>query len=139
MLRDCTKSLKGSRGFTLIEIMVSLLVLTVGFLGVIGLLYTTIDRNRFAGQITEATTLAQDKIEQLKALGYDVADSRYSSYGATGFSELVSATGDTGSGIYTRTTAVAGTNPRYGEFHVSVKWARAGTQHSVSLQTIMSQ
>lgn len=132
MLSWYRKSLKGTRGFTLVEIMVALLVLTVGFLGVIGLLYTTIDRNRFAGQITEATTLAQDKIEQLKAWGYAATST---------INETVpglTATATTPDGIYTR-TARATPSTRYSVYLVTVQWARAGTQHSVSLQTILSQ
>lgn len=131
MLSWYRKSLKGTRGFTLVEIMVALLVLTVGFLGVIGLLYTTIDRNRFAGQITEATTLAQDKIEQLKALGYAAAGTNSTETGLT-------ATATTSGGIYTR-TVLATASTRYSQYLVTVSWARAGTQHSVSLQTILSQ
>lgn len=123
-------------GFTLIEVMVALLVLTAGFLGVIGLLFVTIEKNRFAGQLTEATNLAQDKIETLVNDGYVSSSSETTESALT-------ATAASG-GIYTRTTSVSVSSSgssgaaNYNVINVDVSWPASGTVHHVVLKTLIA-
>lgn len=124
-------SLRNTKGFTLIEILVSLVILTTGFLGVIGLLAVTIDKNRLAGQITEATTLAQDKIESLRNASFITYDTTMPDS-----SNPLKADGSTG-GAYTRTTFVDN-HTGWDEIRVEVQWDRNGIK-TVTLQTIISQ
>ena len=60
-----------SKGFTLIEVLVSLVILAISLLALAGLMTTTTKNNSVGGRLTEAATLAQDKLEELRALPWD--------------------------------------------------------------------
>jgi len=62
-----TLKLKRSKGFSLIEVMIALVILAVALLALAGLMVTTTKNNSFGGHMTEAATFAQDKLEQLRA------------------------------------------------------------------------
>jgi len=55
-----------SKGFSLIEVLVALVILSICLLGMAGLMATTTKNNSYGGHLTEAATLAQDKLEQLR-------------------------------------------------------------------------
>jgi type IV pilus assembly protein PilV len=57
-------------GFTLMEVMVTLMVLSVGLLGIASQSVSVIKANSLSDQMTRATVLAKDKMEELKRLGY---------------------------------------------------------------------
>ncbi len=57
-------------GFTLIELMQSIVFLSLGLLALSSLTIGTVRGNLQAKQITAATIVAQDKIEELRASGY---------------------------------------------------------------------
>ena len=57
-------------GFTLVEIMISLVILSVGLLGLASQTLSVIKANSLSDQMTRATVLAEDKMEELKRLGY---------------------------------------------------------------------
>ncbi len=59
------------RGFTLIETMVAIAVLSLGLLGIASMQLTAVRDNTGANRMTESGTLAQDKLEELMALPYD--------------------------------------------------------------------
>lgn len=56
------------KGFTLIEILVSLVILSFSLLALAGLMVTTTRNNSFGGRVTEAATFAQDKLEEFRAI-----------------------------------------------------------------------
>ena len=56
-----------SNGFSLIEVLIALLILSVAFLGLAGLMVQSTKNNSFSGHMTEAATFAQDRLEELKA------------------------------------------------------------------------
>ena len=56
------------KGFTLIELMIAMIVLGIGILALIQMQVAAMSGNLSANQMTIATTLAQDEIEQLKRL-----------------------------------------------------------------------
>ncbi|MBW2615742.1 MAG: prepilin-type N-terminal cleavage/methylation domain-containing protein [Deltaproteobacteria bacterium] len=58
------------RGFTLIEVIVAISILTVGLLAVAKMQTAAIQGNFFAYRTSQATTLAQDRLEYLLALPY---------------------------------------------------------------------
>lgn len=66
--------IKEENGFTLLEVIVAISLLTFGMLGVASLQAMAIKGNAFAGGVTEATTLAGDRMEYLMTLAYDDVD-----------------------------------------------------------------
>jgi type IV pilus assembly protein PilV len=60
----------GEKGFTLLEVIVAISILTFGLLAVASMQMTAIRGNYNASNITEATTVAQDRLEDLMGLLY---------------------------------------------------------------------
>jgi type IV pilus assembly protein PilV len=58
---------RGQRGFTLIEVLVTLVVVSVGLLGFAGLLTNSIAANRQAYMRSQASILAHDLSERMRA------------------------------------------------------------------------
>lgn len=63
-----------ARGFTLIEALIALLVLSFGMLAIAGFQVTLTRSSDIAKQRSEATRLAQEKMEELRAYGQVAAD-----------------------------------------------------------------
>ena len=63
--------MKNQKGFTLLEVMISIIILSVALLALAGLQIISIRGNSFGGTMTEAITLAKDKIEDLKRDDWD--------------------------------------------------------------------
>ena len=59
------------KGFTLSEVLVAIVVLSVGLLGLESMHIAAIQVNAIASRLTQGTTLAQDRAEQLMALSYN--------------------------------------------------------------------
>jgi prepilin-type N-terminal cleavage/methylation domain-containing protein len=57
---------KKSKGFTLIEILVALVILSIALLALAGLMLSTTRNNAAGGHLTEAATFAQDTLERLR-------------------------------------------------------------------------
>ncbi len=62
------------KGFTLIEAMIALLVLTIGVLGMMTLQTTAIRSNYRASTMTTASTVAAGQLEQLRSLPFNSAN-----------------------------------------------------------------
>ena len=58
------------KGFTLVEIMVAISILAIALLGLVSVTVMVIKSNTFSKSMTTATTLANDKMEQLKKTSY---------------------------------------------------------------------
>lgn len=58
--------LKKSNGFSLIEVLVALVILSISLLALAGLMTTTTRNNAGGGHLTEAATFAQDTLERLR-------------------------------------------------------------------------
>ena len=67
-------TIEASGGFTLLEVLIAISVLTVGLLGVASMQVSAIRANDFASAQTEAATAGMDRIEKLLRLPYDHAD-----------------------------------------------------------------
>jgi len=68
------RCLKKEKGFTILEVIVAMSILTFGFLAVASMQATSIRGNSFAGGVTEGTTWAGYQVERLMALPYDHND-----------------------------------------------------------------
>lgn len=117
--------LANSKGFTLVEVMIAIAVLVIGLLGVAGVAATIINGNALGKEITTATTLAQDKMEELKG---------------TAYASLTSGS-DTQESIYTRTWTVTSDVPAAGmkTIAVVVTFPWRGATKNVTLRTIVAQ
>ena len=119
------RKFSNDKGFTLIEVMIAIFILVVGLLGVAGVAVTVINGNAFSKEITTATTLAQDKMEELK-------NTRYSN---------ITSGSDTQESIYTRTWTSTPDSPAAGmkTIDVTVQFQWKGTAHNVTLNTIVAR
>lgn len=55
-------------GFSMVEVLVAILLLTIGFMALAKMQTQAVASNNFGNQLTEATFLAQDKVEELRLL-----------------------------------------------------------------------
>jgi len=58
------------KGFTLVEVLIAMVVLSIGFFGAASMHISAIDANTSANRMTEAAHLAQSRLEALMALEY---------------------------------------------------------------------
>lgn len=127
-------TLKGQRGFTLLEIMIAIFILVVALCGLIGVTVMAIKGNDFSKRMTTATTLAKDKMEQVKNMSYSsiVAGTTYD------YLNEDSSTGTAGS-YFTRKLTVTDATPAANmkTIEVEVSWSWGGTR-KVTLQTIVA-
>jgi prepilin-type N-terminal cleavage/methylation domain-containing protein len=75
---------KGQRGFTTLELLIAISILTVGLLGVASMQVSGIRGNYFSANTTMGLTLAEEKMEELLALDYNHADLQDSELGNNG-------------------------------------------------------
>jgi type IV pilus modification protein PilV len=59
------------KGFTLVEILVAVMVLAIAFLAMYQMQAMAVRGNETSNQVTIATMLAQDKMEQIRNANYD--------------------------------------------------------------------
>jgi prepilin-type N-terminal cleavage/methylation domain-containing protein len=115
---------RNSRGFTLVEVVIATFIVGIMSCGIYGLTGTLVRLNAFSDQISRATVLAQNKIEELRGLPSD---------------QIVPGTDSVD--IFARNWAVA----TRGEsdpllLTVTVDWQKVGSNRSqLSLKTMISR
>ena len=67
-MKNCV-SIKNRNGASLLEVMIAMVILTVGFLGVMALSIALTNNNATAGKINTATAIAQAEVSQLNYIG----------------------------------------------------------------------
>lgn len=117
------------KAFTLIEVLIGLVILAAIILAVAAMQITSTKSGYFSNNLTQATILAQDKLEYLKNVSYNDADlsSGHHNEGAisdTIFLREYTIGEDSGNSIKTITVVVRWADPR---------------DHTVSLSTIRSK
>jgi type IV pilus modification protein PilV len=102
---------KKSNGFSLIEVLIALVILAISLLALAGLMVQTTTSNSFGGHMTEASTFAQDKLEELRVSAWgDVASKFDTMVGSTNI-------------IYNRTwTVAANGSGNLKTISISVSW-----------------
>jgi type IV pilus assembly protein PilV len=116
-----------SNGFTLIEVLITLIILSISLLALAGLMARTTRTNASGAQVTEATTIAQDRMERLRATRWQDIP-----VGDTG-DQVIGSTGLT----YGRNSNVV-LNGNLRTATVTVNWTDRG-DHSVRLRSVMAQ
>ena len=119
----------GEKGFTLIEVAAGLIILAVGLLGIAAMQVTSTKGGYFSNNLTQATILAQDKLEYFKNLSYSDSELMNGEHNegtisGTIFLRVYNVLEDAGNSIKTIT--------------VSVQWTDRGN-HSISFSTIRSK
>jgi type IV pilus assembly protein PilV len=123
-------ALKSTEGFTLIEVMIGTVILTIITLGLMSLTVSTIRGNAFSKSLTTATALAQDKLEQVKRLGYGNAAT---AAGTEAYGTIANFPG------FRRVTEVAPNTPATNVTTVTVTVYWAADARSVASKTILAQ
>jgi len=124
-------NLKGlDDGFTLIEVMIAIAVLTIGILGVMAMQVHSIDGNASAMRRTRALTLSQDAIERIMSAPFSsfavgTTSSTNESYTINQLVEVLPAS------ALTATDALRVT--------VTARWTEGGIQKTLPLVFIKSQ
>jgi type II secretion system protein I len=116
-----------SNGFTLVEVLVAIIILSFSLLALAGLMVTTTKNNSFGTNMTEAATFAQDKLEELRAMRWDDISEGTSSdqkSGSTGIN-------------YTRNWNVA-KDDVLKTIAISINW-QDRANHSIKLTSVLTQ
>ena len=119
-------------GFTLLEVLIAISILTVGLLGVAQMQIMGIRGNYFSGNTTAALTLAEEKMEDLLGTSYINVISDNDA------NNPINEAGQAG-GIYSRMWTVTLDTPIIGTKTVTVSASWDNLSHQVSLSCIKPQ
>jgi type IV pilus assembly protein PilV len=148
-LRKVKKNQIHRQGFTLIEVLVAITILTIGLLAVAKMQVSAIQGNYFSNNTTTALTLAEQKMEDLLGRNYatdaDLVDTQagnntdLTSLVTKDHEELnVNEEGVAGSGIYHRVWNVADDTPITDTKTITiiVTWTKGSHTHRMHLSCI---
>jgi prepilin-type N-terminal cleavage/methylation domain-containing protein len=116
---------KGERGFTLIEVMIAMVLTAIAIMGIIALYVTETKASGFSRHSTEASVLAQDRLEMMR----------------TGTSATIALTSEpnlneqgltVAGALYTRTYQQT-FQTTYADMVVTVSWSDDGQLHVVTI------
>ena len=120
--------LSRKNGFSLIEVLIALVLFAVGMLGVGAMQIGSIKGNSFSQEVTQATVLSQERLEELRKMDFD--DSNLSNghhdEGVLSGSE------------FSRSYDVESTSTTLKAVTVTVQWTEE-IDHSVSLSTLKAR
>jgi type IV pilus assembly protein PilV len=116
-------------GFTLIELMITLVILSIGLVALAGLQVSAIKGNTFSKRMTAAVSIANQKLEQIK----DTAYANILSEASTQITQSDM--------TFTRQVTVTNNTPLANTktVNVTVTWSDGSTTRSVPIITIISQ
>ncbi len=119
----------GEKGFTLIEVLIGLIILAIGILAIAGMQITSIRGTSFSNNLSQASVLAQNRLEFLK--GIPLNDKRL---------DTNNYPNDISVGIFTGGyQATRNGNPNFVQITYTVSWAEKGIPHNVSFRTIKAR
>jgi prepilin-type N-terminal cleavage/methylation domain-containing protein len=124
------KRIKQEGGFTLVELLIAVSILSAGLLALGSMQVSAISGNAYSANVTEGSTLATDRLEKLLALPYTHAD--------------------LSSGAHVDTNPPAGRTVRWNivdnaplantkTITLTVQWMDHAAQKSVSMQRIIAR
>ena len=120
---------QSKKGFSLLELLIVLVILSVGLLGAAEMQVASISGNAFSSNVTVATGLAQNKIEELKKLpNSDATLSAGDHYEGT----------LPGTPIFSRSYNVNDLSAEVKQVTVSVRWTDKA-QHTITLSTMKAK
>ena len=110
-------------GFTMIEVLVALALTGIAMSGLLALFGKASASSRYSRRATEATVLAQDQIERLRASGAT----------GNGTQQNITVNGEAG-GLFTRTWTVT-ENAAYADMVVNVTWDDEGEDRTLTVRS----
>jgi prepilin-type N-terminal cleavage/methylation domain-containing protein len=119
------RPMRSQEGFTLIEIMIAMTVLLIGFVGVLAMQISLTRESNFSRHTVEASMVGEQKMEELFAIPEVNMASSNDKVNSLG--ELVS------DGLFERTWTVDRSNTALTTIKVSVKWNERGDDYTISL------
>jgi len=126
--RSPGSSLSNKNGFSLIEVLIALVLFAVGVLGIGAMQIGSIKGNSFSQEVTQATVLSQEKLEELRKMDFDDSNLSVGHHDEGVLS---------GSG-FSRSYDVGNTSPTLRAVTVTVRWTE-DIDHSVSLSTLKAR
>jgi type IV pilus modification protein PilV len=117
-----------AHGFMLVELMIALLVLTIGILGMMSMQVKGIQTNSSARRITQSAVIGADRFEKLMGLPYDTSESEDDLLAPNSNHTIVD-------GRYTIRWAVSAENtpiPNVKTINVTVTTQEAGQERSIT-------
>ncbi|MEO7387199.1 MAG: type IV pilus modification protein PilV [Gammaproteobacteria bacterium] len=76
-MQDRSRGLHAQSGTTLIEVLITVVLVSIGLLGLAGLQLTTVQNTNSAAERFEATTLARDILERMRANRQQALNGQY--------------------------------------------------------------
>lgn len=146
---------RNRQGFTLLEVLIAMFILTVAILALVSVTVTVIKGNASNKMVTTATTLAKDQLETIKNTSL-TSDADFNGITTTswaavsGFPQyerrwtVTTITGNTactGAGTPSACCTGAGTGrcPDKKEVTMEVRWTLQGSNHNVTLKSILTR
>jgi type II secretion system protein I len=120
---------KGERGFTLVEVLVSLVILTIGLAALVSMAGSSTKATAYTRHAGEASVVGQDKLEQLRVMSPALLANGTDTVDAHAFV--------TTTGMYTRTWTVTWSGT-LATVIVQVTWTDDGNQHTITYRTMRS-
>ncbi len=127
----------GRRGFTLTEVLIGLIILAIGILAIAGMQITSIRGTSFSNNLSQASVIAQERLEELKNLPMRLP--------GVGLNPALSPGNYTDPNlpppldIFQRSYQIEDHLPEYLTIRYTVQWVEKGVTHSVSFTTIKSR
>jgi prepilin-type N-terminal cleavage/methylation domain-containing protein len=117
-------------GFTLIEILIATVIITVASLGVANLTVWVIRGNSFSQHLSAATTLAQERLEHIKRMSYTEIETLV---GTENYGSIVNYSG------YKRVTSITNNTPTTNMKTININVYWDSDKHLVNLNTIRTE
>ncbi|MBI5748239.1 MAG: prepilin-type N-terminal cleavage/methylation domain-containing protein [Nitrospinae bacterium] len=125
---------KNRKGFTFIEVLIAIAILSIGLLGLATMSTTASKFNTFSKNKTTAIALGQDKMEELKRI---IPTTTLTSAN-NAVENNINEKGEAGSGIFTRSVTITGGAAQLTTLAVTITW-RDYSLHTVTLTTMIRQ
>jgi Tfp pilus assembly protein PilV len=134
-MKPLARHFKREGGFTIVESLVALLIMTFGMLAISGMQMTLSHNSDTARHRTEATRLANEKMEELRSFT-DITTGTITWNGLADGTDVI-----TTNATYTRTWSLAGTlTDAFRPVSVAVAWIdRSGETNGITLNSVISK
>ncbi len=124
----------GAKGFTLTEVLIGLIILAIGILAIAGMQITSIRGTSFSNNLSQASVIAQDRLEFLK--GLPLADASLNTGDYNDLPNVKICTLPQPTIVY---HAERNPIPNYVTITYTVSWMEKGIPHTVSFRTIKAR